>query len=458
MHVGIVATPELGDRTYLIHDGRHAVVVDPQRDTDRVVAMADQAGVEIVLVLETHIHNDYVTGGLQLARDTGARYGVNALDRLAFSREPVSDRDLLTAGSLQVEVIATPGHTDTHLAYAISNGAISHGSTTDRALFTGGSLLYGSVGRTDLIDPARTRELTHAQYRSARTLAELPDATAVYPTHGFGSFCSAGSATGGDASTIALERMRNDALTATDEHEFVERLISGLTAYPSYYTHMAPLNRLGPLAPDLALPAALDGDELAARLAAGEWVVDVRDRALYAADHILGTVCIPLGDQFSTYLGWLAPWGRPITLVTATPTDIARAQVQLSRIGIDALAGAVVDTGMATGTRADPLPRSGFDRVTFAEVPFPLPPGDRILDVRRDDERAQGGIEGSLHIPLAELESRVDELPPATLWVHCRSGFRAATAASILERAGRRVVHIDDDYASAALAGHALAA
>jgi hydroxyacylglutathione hydrolase len=192
----------------------------------------------------------------------------------------------LEAGTLRVQVLATPGHTDTHLAYAITD---TTAPGAPPAVFTGGSLLYGSVGRTDLVDRARTDELTRAQFHSARKLAAaLPDDAPVFPTHGFGSFCSSGSATGGQDSTIGLEKTRNDALTEINEQAFVDRLVANLTAYPAYYAHMAPLNRQGPAVPELTMPEAVEPAELGKRLAAGEWVIDLRERVAYAADHLTG--------------------------------------------------------------------------------------------------------------------------------------------------------------------------
>ncbi len=443
----VIATSDLGDRSYVVHDGQHAVVVDPQRDLDRVQTVLEQRQLSCELVVETHIHNDYVSGGLELARRTGARYAVAADDDVAFDRVPVRDGDVLTVGALSVSVLSTPGHTDTHLAYLVSDGS------SRPAVFTGGSLLFGSVGRTDLVSPERTEEMTHAQYHSAKRLAaELVAETAVYPTHGFGSFCSSGSASGGDDSTIAIERARNDALTATDEDSFVDKLIAGLTAYPAYYAHMGARNRQGAEAADLSAPEPVDGDQLRKRLAAGEWVVDLRDRTVFAAQHIGGTIGIPLGQQFSTYLGWLIPWGTPLTLIADSPAEIAQAQRQLVRIGIDRPDGA------ATGdidTLARPDGTLGYPRVTFADVAASMPqaPADVILDVRRQDERAQGAIPGSAHIPLHSLLPRLAELPEGRLWVHCGSGFRAGIAASLLARAGHAVVYIDDDFSAADEAG-----
>ncbi len=290
MHVEVISTEDLGDRSYLVHDGTSAVVVDPQRDVDRVEKMLADLGVQCAMVVETHIHNDYVTGGYDLAMRNGCPYVVNAADDVSFARLAVADGDELTVGAMTIRVMATPGHTDTHLSYVISEGEQTP------AVFTGGSLLYGSVGRTDLVDVDRTEELTRAQYHSARRLAaELPDAAPVYPTHGFGSFCSAGSAAG-------------------------------------------------------------SAQELSAR-----------------------------------------------------------------------------------------LPPSSYPRRTFAELP-----GDAVLlDVRRDDEHATDHIPGAAHVPMHHLLDKLDTLPPGQLWVHCASGYRASIAASLLDRAGRDVVFIDDAFDSA---------
>jgi glyoxylase-like metal-dependent hydrolase (beta-lactamase superfamily II)/rhodanese-related sulfurtransferase len=445
MQVEVISTEDLGDRSYVVHDGTSAVVVDPQRDVDRVEKLLADLGVRCAMVVETHMHNDYVTGGYDLSMRNGCPYVVNAADPVSFDRLAVGDGDELTVGAMTIRVLATPGHTDTHLSHVISEG----GGTP--AVFTGGSLLYGSVGRTDLVDVDRTEELTRAQYHSARRLAaELPDATPVYPTHGFGSFCSSGSVAGGDGGTIGQEKTRNDALTTDDEDVFVETLIANLTAYPAYYAHMGGLNRSGPAAPDLTPPAPLNAEQLRARIDAGEWVVDLRDRTAYAASHVHGSVGVALGQQFSTYLGWLMPWGTPLTLIGESAEQVADAQRMLVRIGIDELQGS------ATGT-ADQLsagaPTSSYPRRTFAEIPGVLVEAasatddDAVfLDVRRDDEYATAFIPGAAHVPLHQLLANLDALPPGQLWVHCASGYRASIAASLLDRAGRDVVFIDDSF------------
>lgn len=259
--------------------------------------------------------------------------------------------------------------------------------------------------------------MTRAQFHSARRLAsELPDETAVYPTHGFGSFCSSGSAASGDGATIGEEKRRNDALITDDENAFGGTLITNLTAYSAYYAHMGGLHRSGPSAPNLSPPDPVDAAELRARIDAGEWVVDLRDRTAYAASHIHGSVGVTLGQQLSTYLGWLMPWGTSLTPIGESSEQAAEAQRMLVRSGIDELRGSA--TGSALELSAG-TPTAGYPRHTFAELPDGIVDAavatatDAVLlDVRRDDEYAAGHIRGAAHVPMHELLDRLDTLPP----------------------------------------------
>ncbi|WP_331453855.1 MBL fold metallo-hydrolase [Streptomyces sp. SS162] len=437
-----VETPGLGDRTYLAHDGSAALVVDPQRDYDRVTALAEAAGVRITHVFETHIHNDYVTGGLALAREVGAQYLVNADDEVSYERTPVHDGQVIEVGdTMRVRVIHTPGHTHTHLSYALE----ADGEQV--AVFTGGSLLYGTTGRPDLLGPDHTDTLVRAQWHSAHRLAkELPDETAVYPTHGFGSFCSATQAAG-LSSSIGQEKRTNTALTAGEE-AYVGQLLAGLDAYPAYYAHMGPANSHGPGAPDLSPPSVADPAELRRRIEAGEWVVDLRDRTAFAAGHLAGSLNFGLDGPFVTYLGWLIPWGTPVTLLGETAGDVAEAQRELVRIGIDRPAA------MATGGPEDwtgGAPPAAYDRATFGDLKAALAGGDGIvvLDVRRDQERAEAHIPGTVHIPIHEVPGRLAEIPEGRVWVHCAGGYRAGVVAALLHARGRDVVAVDDSFDTA---------
>ncbi len=451
LHVITIETPSLGDRSYIAHDGTKAFVVDPQRDLDRVLHHVDDLGLTVTHVVETHVHNDYVTGGFDLARRTGATYVLNADDELFFDAHGVRDGDRWEVGALEVRVLHTPGHTPTHLSYVVTDG-------TSTSVFTGGSLLYGSVGRSDLISRAMAEELTRHQFASARRLAEeLGDDVTVLPTHGFGSFCSSSAADAQTAdvdprygvatSTIGQQRLENIALTMQDEEAFVNVILSGLDAYPRYYAHMAPRNKTGPDPIDLSPPVPADASELAARIHAGEWVVDLRDRTAYAQDHVIGTVNVGVSDSLVTYLAWLIPWGLPVTLVGDSPDEVAEAQRQLARVGIDRPAAAA--TG-GIGRWGEGLGRGSFRVSDYAELAASRAvasgPAPHVLDVRRHDERRNRAIADSQHVPLHELTRRVLEVPAdRDVWVHCAGGYRASIAASLLVRAGRRPILIDDD-------------
>lgn len=443
MDVIVIETTQLGDRSYLVHDGSVALVIDPQRDTDRVEAAARDAGVRITHVAETHIHNDYLTGGLELARAHGASYLVNAADQVRFDREPIKDGQRVRVGALTVTAVATPGHTHTHLSFIVDDGE-------QQAVFSGGSLLYGSVGRTDLVGVGDTLGLTHDQYASVRRLVgEAAPEAALYPTHGFGSFCSSGPASGAGSSTIREQLTSNHALTDQDEDHFVQELIANLTAYPSYYAHMGVTNAAGPGPADLAVPESLDAAELTRRLGDGEWVVDLRRRVAFASNHLLGSVSFEYGTSFSTYLGWILPWGEQLTLV-GSRADVEDAIRDLSRIGIESPDAALGTDPHALAPRAAlaSYPRVGWDGMLAGRTP-----GDTVLDVRRSDECAESRVAGAVNVPLHELLRQLDSVPAGKLWVHCASGYRAGIAASLLQRAGRDVVHIDADFDEAGPAG-----
>ncbi|GAA1926376.1 MBL fold metallo-hydrolase [Streptomyces sodiiphilus] len=446
-----IDTSTLGDRSYLVHDGTTALVVDPQRDIDRVLEAAREAGVRIGHVFETHIHNDYVTGGHALAQETGAAYHVNAEDPVDFERMPVSDGEIVDVSPvLAVRAIATPGHTHTHLSYELRADGRPVG------VFTGGSLLFGSTGRPDLLGPEHTDTLVRAQYRSAHRLAgEIPEDAEIFPTHGFGSFCSSTQAEG-VSSTIAHEKRVNPVLTSS-EADFVADLLAGLDAYPAYYAHMAPANLAGPGAPDLTPPEPADPAELRSRIEAGEWVVDLRSRTAFAAGHLPGSLSFGLDGSFATYLGWIIPWGTPLTLLGETPEQIEEAQRELARIGIDRSAGGATGTPEEwTGGRPPGvLPTASFGDLVEARTEG-RDEGMVVLDVRRDLEWSESHLLGAVHIPLHQLLRRMDEVPPGRVWVHCGSGYRATAAASLLAANGRDVVAVNDEFANAAQAGAVL--
>ena len=454
IEVEIVETSSLGDRSYLAHDGRVAVVVDPQRDIDRVLAVAGRLGVRITHVAETHLHNDYVSGGLALARLTGATYLVAGADTVGFERRPVADGDEVTVSEqFRIGVVATPGHTFHHLSYVL------HGPDGSQGVFTGGSLLFGTTGRTDLLGKQHAHTLAEHQHGSVRRLADLlPDGALIWPTHGFGSFCSA-TQSDASASTIGRERQVNPALRL-ESSAFVTETLAGLDAYPAYYAHMGARNTDGADLIDLTPARRADATELAERIAAGQWVVDLRSRKAFAHRHLTGTLSFGLDGPMSTWLGWMAPWGAPITFLGDTAEQVADAQRELARIGIDRPAAAATghpdDWAGGDDTRLATLTTATFADLAAARtgvVRHGLPAVDVVLDVRMTNEWRAGHIDGAAHIPLPDLPHCLAEVPAGTVWVHCGSGYRAAAATSLLQRAGRMVVHIDDAYPKAADAG-----
>lgn len=449
--VHVVRTASLGDRSYLLTDGSagaDALVVDPQRDIDRMLTLATDLGVRIAVVAETHVHNDYVSGGPELASTTGASYLLPVGSDAELSHTVVAEGDVVPVGNLRVTVLHTPGHTHHHIAFAVSVG-----DGPIEAVLTGGSMLFGSAGRTDLVAAEDTETLTHAQYHSVRRLAQdLPDDAQVLPTHGFGSFCSA-TPTSGDASTIGEQRTANPALTQ-DEATYVEGLISGLDAYPAYYVHMAPTNRRGAPPVDLTPPAPVTPQHLRENITAGEWVVDLRSRTAFAAGHLAGSRSHELGTSFVTYLGWLLPWGAPLTLIGETAEQVTDARRELARIGVDRLGGAAVGPIEAL---ADGRALRSYAVSDFAGLAARL--ADRsadvvhVLDARSHSERREGYVPGSQHIPVHELAARLDEVPCGEVWVYCGSGYRASIASSMLDTTGRIIVHVDEDYPATAPAG-----
>ena len=449
-----IETPTLGDRSYVVHDGEVALVVDPQRDIDRVLAILDEHALRLTDVFETHMHNDYVTGGLALARRTGAAYHVNAADAVTFERTPIRDGDTVKIGPrMRLTAISTPGHTFTHLSYALSDASAGDSSRDGRdgsvGVFSGGSLLFGATGRPDLLGEEHTEALARHQHASAHKLVNLLPADAdVFPTHGFGSFCAA---TQSDASesTIGQENESNPVLTQ-DQETYVRELLEGLGAWPAYYAHMMPANTAGPNEPDLSPPATADAGELRRRIDAGEWVVDLRNRTAFAAGHAPGTLNFGISGAFATYLGWLIPWGTPITLLGETPDDVAEAQRELVRIGIDRPAAHA--TGGPKDWSNEEL--ATFSTATFADLEHVRHHRDVvILDVRRADEYDATRIKGAHNIPIHELPNRVAEVPPGEVWVHCASGYRASIAASLIDASGRTPGAIDDSFENAARVG-----
>lgn len=413
----------LGNSAYLADlGGGRALAVDASRDLRALREAAARRGLTVAFAADTHLHADFVSGAVQLAADEGATVLASAAGRRAFPHTPLADGDETDLGGLTLRALATPGHTDEHLSFLLLDG--------DRELgvFTGGSLIVGSAARTDLLDADRAEELARAQYRSLRRLAALPGATAVWPTHGAGSFCSAPP--GAErVTTIGAEKAANPLLAAPDEDIFAASLLASLGSYPAYFGRLGEVNRRGP-APVISAPslAPLTPADLRTLMGRGGWLIDVRAVADFAAGHIPGAVSIPLRDQFATWLGWLAPDGAPLGFVLAAGQDPAEVAWQALKIGYENLAGQL-DGGMAAWQAGGGAVEK-IRLVTAGQMD-----GHAVLDVRQAAEHAAGHIPGAVHVELGDLPARVQDAPAGAV-VMCGHGERAMTAASLLQRAG----------------------
>lgn len=408
----------LGHSSYLIDLGDStAALVDPPRFPTPHESLAKREHLRIVWTIDTHSHADYVTGSPGLAARTGATFVAPAASRLETPHHPMHDGQRLElGGGVSIVAVATPGHTPDHHAYLLED------SHTPEGLFTGGSLMVGTVGRTDLCGPELAVPLAQKMYRSLRRFDDLPGDLSVYPTHGAGSFCSAPGAAE-RTTTLGRERATNPLLRAANEDEFVERLVAGFGTFPSYFARLPEVNRRGPRRYD-TLPAVerLSADELVRRVASGAIVVDARPFTRFGAGHIPGSLSNTLRPVFASWLGWLVAPDRPLVFVLDPDQDRAELVRQCLDVGYEHLLGELdggIDAWAASGRALATILVIGVDRFTGV-----------VLDVRQQGEYAAGHLPGAVNVELATISGV--ELPTGPVTVMCGHGERAMTAASLL--------------------------
>lgn len=439
----------LGNTCYLVDLGDgSALVVDPPRDLRTVLATAREHGLRIRFAADTHLHADFLSGAVQLAHEFDTTVLASAAGGRVFAHRGLGEGDQVDLGGLRLTALATPGHTDEHLSFLLGDGQRPVG------VFTGGSLIVGSAARTDLLGPDRTEALTRAQFHSLRRLGQLPARTAVWPTHGAGSFCSAPPGTA-RTSTIGQELATNPLLQLGDEDSFVGTLLASLGSYPDYFRRLTEINRRGPQVLDLQAPARLaplSPSLVRTMRGDGVVVVDVRPVRDYAAGHVRGAVSIPLREQFATWLGWLVD--GPVVIVRGDDQDPAEIVWAAANIGFDTAGGLVGElAGGVEGWAA-----AGYEVATTAMLAAAEVEPDRhqVLDVRQVAEVAVGHLPGVRHIELGLLSTEAVSPgggPDRGVVTMCGHGERAATAASLLEGQGHRDLAIveggPDDWAHA---------
>ncbi|MFL5676752.1 MAG: rhodanese-like domain-containing protein [Chloroflexota bacterium] len=429
----------LGHLSTLVADESSGVaaIVDPRRDVDIYLEAARAAELRITHVVETHLHNDYVSGGRELAALTGATHVIGAGARLAHGHAPATDGDTFDVGTIRFTTRDTPGHTPEHVSYAVAD--------TSRAdepflLLTGGSLLVGAVGRTDLLGAENARPFADAMYRSLHdVLLTHQDSVMVYPTHGAGSLCSTGISST-SWSTVGFERRHDPLLAPMEADAFARALLAGQPTIPRYFARMRPTNQAGPRLLGGVVPsiAPLSGDDLDAALERDALIVDARSTDAHATARIPGSLSMPAGSSFGTWLGWLVDADRPVVLLVERPDDLDDLARQAIRIGYEATAG-YIEGGLAAWRRSgrpvevgrsyavDDLAR---DLASGSAAPF-------VIDVRQASEFDAGHVPGAVHIGAGELPDRLDGLPrDRDIATVCASGYRSSVAASLLRARG----------------------
>ena len=418
----------LGHSSYVVGLGDgSAVVIDPARFPERQRRIAAEHRWEITWTADTHSHADYISGSRELAV-SGARFLASAGADLEVEHQPVAAGETISlTDGVALRAIPTPGHTPDHLAYLLLvNGA-------PQALFSGGSLMVGAVGRTDLLGDEHREELAgdlfHALHEEILT---LPDDLAVYPTHGAGSFCSApqGAAR---TTTIGTERATNPLLRIDDRDDFVAALLEGLGTFPNYFRLLPERNRRGPrVYPAIPQLARLDLATTRRHLDAGATLVDARTISAFADGHIPGSLSIEHRPQFASWLGWLVPLDQPVVFVLDDDTDRADLVRQSLTIGHENLLGEI-DGGISAWREAG-LPIDTIALVGPGDI------ADTVLDIRQDAEWKAGHLPEARHVELGALHGA--EIPHEPVTVMCGHGERAMTGASILTARGHDAVSV----------------
>jgi len=420
-----------------------AIVVDPGRHLEPYFEVARKEGLKIVAATETHIHADYLSGAKELAALHGATLYLSdegdADWKYAFASEfdavLLTDGDEFKIGNVSFRVMHTPGHTPESISLVLTD--LGGGATQPMGVFTGDFVFVGDVGRPDLLEKAAGIEGTSTagakdMFASLQTFKELPDFLQVWPAHGAGSAC--GKSLGAvPMSTVGYEKETNWALRETDEETFIDTLLEGQPEPPKYFKMMKHLNKVGPKMRKTEEITKLHDVSALEEYDATAVFVDTRDEKSFGKKHMKGAINIPFNQSFTNWAGWLIDYDQEIVLI-ADPNEVASIQEALASIGLDDV--------VATISPKDTLTNSNlvesYDEMSVDELKEVLGDDDYfVIDVRNQSEVDAGKIEGTSHIMLGTLPSRLAEVPnDKKIAVHCRSGKRSAIATSVLQANG----------------------
>jgi glyoxylase-like metal-dependent hydrolase (beta-lactamase superfamily II)/rhodanese-related sulfurtransferase len=431
---------KIAHSSYLLAGKNSCAVIDPQRDVDVYIAEARAMGLEITHIFETHLHADFISGHMDLAKRTGAKIYIAKSANCTFDHVALSEGDSIELEDMLLQVLETPGHTPEHLSYVVIDKSRSDGPI---GVFVGDTLFVGDVGRPDLF-PGMADELARTLYHSLHDkLLELPDHVEVYPAHGAGSLC--GRAVGAKwRTTIGYERNYSPVLQITDESAFVESLTQDMPPAPDHFGRCSDINRHGPaLVSDLPSMEELGPGTFKERMSAANTVLmDVRGYHAFASQHIPGVWHLDLNGNFPTFAGWVLPPDKDILLIADDYKKAQEANTWARRVGVDRIVG-YLDGGMVAWAVAGL--RTSRIELTSAEDLHDMITGTTdfvLLDVRAELEFADTHIKGAINIPVAELRTRHHELnKDKTTALICSSGNRSTLGASILKQHGFNDVH-----------------
>jgi hydroxyacylglutathione hydrolase len=435
----------LAHASYLLGSEGEAIVVDPQRDVDLYLKAAEEHGLIIRHIFETHLHADFVSGHKELAARTGAKIYFGAQAGATFAHVAVHDGFELQAGKLRIGVLETPGHTLESICLVVTD---EEKSQKPWAVLTGDTLFIGDVGRPDLSRTHTPEQLAGLLYDSLHDkLLKLPDEVLVYAAHGAGSLCGR-NMRAERSSTIGTERLTNYALQIKSREEFIKQLTSNLPARPEYFLQDAEINREGaPALADLPELKAISPTELKALLDESVLALDIRSGDQFTAAHVPGSVNIPLSGQFASWAGSIIGLSSRPVLIADTPEQLSEARLRLARVGIETERG-YLDGGIAGWKRA------GFELAVLPEISVQDLQAQlsenkiNVLDVRREGEWMAGHIDSAGWWPLDRFRVSPPEVDlNVPLAVHCQSGYRSIIACSLLQRAGfQNVVNVSGGF------------
>jgi hydroxyacylglutathione hydrolase len=427
----------LAHASYMLGSEGEAAVVDPQRDVEIYLKAADQQGLTIRHIFETHLHADFVSGHLELAKRTGAKIYIGAQAGAIFPHIALHDGSEVRFGKLQITALETPGHTPEGICLIVTD---EEKSQAPWAVLTGDTLFIGDVGRPDLSKSHTPQQLAGMMYDSLHgKLMKLSDNVLVYPAHGAGSLCGR-NMRAERSSTIGTEKLTNYALQIKSREEFIRQLTENLPSRPEYFLQDAQINRAGAGAlSELRDLAPISAAELYALLQQGVFVLDVRSNADFAAAHVPGSINIALSGQFASWAGAIMGLGAHPVLVADTPKQYAEARLRLARVGIEDPRG-FLQGGIAAWKQAG-FPVADVPQITVQELSRQRSQDLQVLDVRREPEWQVGHIEGAEWFPLDNFKISAPALDPSSpVAVHCQGGYRSMIACSLLQRAGLQTV------------------